>query len=175
MAIKSLLLLLVTFAIGIPTAFAAPIQWVLQDVIFDDGGTASGTYIYDADTSSLSDISIITTSGTNPSFPGETFIFPAAPGQPPNHISVGTALPQGSWAGIYRLILDLDGDMDNTGGTLQIQPLSQEMLCELDSCGATKIRYITSGSVSAVPIPAAIWLFGSGLIGLVGFARSKKA
>jgi hypothetical protein len=30
-------------------------------------------------------------------------------------------------------------------------------------------------SVSAVPIPAALWLFGSGLIGLIGFARHNKA
>lgn len=29
--------------------------------------------------------------------------------------------------------------------------------------------------VSAVPIPAAVWLFGSGLLGLVGVARRKKA
>lgn len=29
--------------------------------------------------------------------------------------------------------------------------------------------------VSQVPIPAAIWLFGSGLIGLIGVARRKKA
>lgn len=29
-------------------------------------------------------------------------------------------------------------------------------------------------SVSAVPIPAAAWLFGSGLIGLIGLARRKK-
>ena len=28
---------------------------------------------------------------------------------------------------------------------------------------------------SVVPVPAAVWLFGSGLIGLVGFARRKKA
>ena len=28
---------------------------------------------------------------------------------------------------------------------------------------------------TVVPIPAAIWLFGSGLIGLVGFARRKKS
>ena len=34
---------------------------------------------------------------------------------------------------------------------------------------------VISGEVSAVPIPAAVWLFGSGLIGLVGFARRKKA
>lgn len=27
--------------------------------------------------------------------------------------------------------------------------------------------------VSAIPLPAAIWLFGSGLIGLIGFTRKK--
>ena len=32
---------------------------------------------------------------------------------------------------------------------------------------------VHSGDVSAVPIPAAIWLFGSSLIGLIGFARRK--
>lgn len=31
------------------------------------------------------------------------------------------------------------------------------------------------GNVGAVPVPAAVWLFGSGLIGLVGIARRKKA
>ena len=30
-------------------------------------------------------------------------------------------------------------------------------------------------SITAVPVPAAVWLFGSGLIGLVGIARRKKA
>ena len=33
---------------------------------------------------------------------------------------------------------------------------------------------VQSGDVSAVPVPAAVWLFGSGLIGLVGFAKHKK-
>ena len=28
--------------------------------------------------------------------------------------------------------------------------------------------------VAAVPVPAAVWLFGSGLLGLVGIARRKK-
>jgi hypothetical protein len=27
---------------------------------------------------------------------------------------------------------------------------------------------------TVVPVPAAVWLFGSGLLGLVGIARSKK-
>ena len=29
--------------------------------------------------------------------------------------------------------------------------------------------------VSAIPIPAAAWLFGSGLLGMIGIARRKKA
>ena len=30
-------------------------------------------------------------------------------------------------------------------------------------------------NVSAVPVPAAVWLFGSGLLGLIGVARRKKS
>jgi len=33
---------------------------------------------------------------------------------------------------------------------------------------------VRSGDVSAVPVPAAVWLFGSGLIGLLGLARRKR-
>ena len=34
---------------------------------------------------------------------------------------------------------------------------------------------LTITDTNTVPIPAAVWLFGSGLIGLVGFAKRKKA
>jgi hypothetical protein len=30
------------------------------------------------------------------------------------------------------------------------------------------------GQVSAVPVPAAVWLFGSGLVGLVSIARRRN-
>lgn len=33
---------------------------------------------------------------------------------------------------------------------------------------------VRSGDVSAVPVPAAVWLFGSGLIGLLGVARRQR-
>ena len=34
--------------------------------------------------------------------------------------------------------------------------------------------YIDGLNVSAVPVPGAVWLFGSGLLGLIGIARRKK-
>jgi len=43
--------------------------------------------------------------------------------------------------------------------------------------GPTSLKYawaVQSGDVSAVPIPAAAWLFGSGLLGLLAVARRKN-
>ena len=34
---------------------------------------------------------------------------------------------------------------------------------------------VQSGNAGVVPVPAAVWLFGSGLLGLIGVARRKKA
>lgn len=36
------------------------------------------------------------------------------------------------------------------------------------------LDYTLTYTVAAVPVPAAVWLFGSGLLGLVGIARRKK-
>lgn len=40
--------------------------------------------------------------------------------------------------------------------------------------GIDDVTYATAGN-SAVPVPAAVWLFGSGLIGLVGLARRQQS
>jgi len=41
-----------------------------------------------------------------------------------------------------------------------------------EKCGLTGSGFVTG--TPAVPVPAAVWLFGSGLIGLIGIARRKK-
>ncbi len=35
--------------------------------------------------------------------------------------------------------------------------------------------YIRNADATVVPVPAAVWLFGSGLLGLIGISRRKKA
>jgi len=39
----------------------------------------------------------------------------------------------------------------------------------------TVSNWSASGTVTAVPLPSAVWLFGSGLIGLISIARKKNA
>lgn len=46
---------------------------------------------------------------------------------------------------------------------------------ELATTGYDWVKIDNFEYVSSVPIPAAVWLFGSGLLGLIGMARRKKA
>jgi len=51
--------------------------------------------------------------------------------------------------------------------------VSAEITCTFNNdfkCGVYDIQF----GISPVPIPTAAWLFGSGLLGLIGVARSKK-
>lgn len=42
-------------------------------------------------------------------------------------------------------------------------------------CGIQQVKQIAVSGYGEVPVPAAAWLFGSGLIGLAGIARKRKA
>ena len=82
--------------------------------------------------------------------------------------------------------------LSNTGPFSNVQSLSYWSGSALGSSSAWDFRFgngfqdnvgktsdlfawaVRSGDVSAVPVPAAVWLFGSGLLGLLGVARRKK-
>ena len=109
------------------------------------------------------------TAGTDPL--GSTFF---VDGTFPNNIfgyqfddlngSVTGFLADGATVGVRsEMFLRLRGPGFETGGAANIgDPLDL-------SAGAF------SGTLSIVPVPAAVWLFGSGLIGLIGIARRKKS
>lgn len=102
--------------------------------------------------------------------------------------TMGVTDNQPYYNGTQGIAVDSDENVSIFGGTSS--DLEQ---CAADNANCTDWQYILAdqGSlinnpaqtyavghflvVSAVPVPAAIWLFGSGLIGLVGFARRKKA
>jgi hypothetical protein len=92
-----------------------------------------------------------------------------------------------------QIEISLDGNFHDYGLDIImkfVQPLSptQSSLIGLEDpnesfyecCGnGFQDHYFSSGSItpvaSSVPVPAAVWLFGSGLLGLVGVARRKKS
>ena len=62
--------------------------------------------------------------------------------------------------GYNALIHTLDGNGDGINGiNLYIN---------------SELVFIGDVELHSVPVPAAVWLFGSGLIGLAGFAKRKK-
>ena len=52
---------------------------------------------------------------------------------------------------------------------------SQGLESSLNSPSHNATVYLDNVMISSVPVPAAVWLFGSGLIGLAGIARRKKS
>jgi hypothetical protein len=66
-------LALLIFAALAGSASAAPAVWTLQGVVFNDGGTATGSFSYDPITDTFSDVDVTTTAGSL--LPGVTYNF----------------------------------------------------------------------------------------------------
>ena len=174
------------FSIALMVGFqvhAASITWSLNDVIFFDGRTASGTFDFDASSQTYSNVDISTTSGPPVSdFIGNSYISGA--GSDSSFTSAATTLTPIGWPTIYDasyIELQFQFALTNSGGAINLVTGaggSAEIYCDDSNCNT--IGYfsgIESGFVSApaVPIPAAAWLFSSGLIGLIGVARRQKS
>lgn len=66
--------------------------------------------------------------------------------------------------------LELPGSVDLNKGDLQ---MAAQWVQTIAADGS--FSYTQTLELNSVPVPAAVWLFGSGLLGLVGVARRKKA
>jgi hypothetical protein len=183
-------------------ANAAPVTWVLDDVTFASSevqgpgpydGVATGSFTYDADTNTFSNVNITTTGsgiwGTgncgNSVLCG-TYIRATDLYAPLTATSLQitpTASDPVDSTGYYGISLQFVSALTNAGGTVQLFTsggTDGEGVCKNPDClpegaaGVTAFRGFSGGSVSAVPVPAAVWLFGSALAGL-GWMRRKQA
>ncbi len=97
------------------------------------------------------------------------FSLPAGAGYTGFNSSTTPAPPGGTSTdyGIFASSLDLAGIFGS--GTF-----SGVRLDISNASAAPSMLGTTSAGVAVVPVPAAVWLFGSGLIGLVGIARRRR-
>lgn len=77
---------------------------------------------------------------------------------------VGNDVTGGGYEESMFFFLDTDATAYNFTGQF-------DLLCADNGC----LSEVYNTWAPAVPIPAAVWLFGSGLLGLIGVARKKKA
>ncbi|VAW53711.1 hypothetical protein MNBD_GAMMA05-1214 [hydrothermal vent metagenome] len=179
MKIKQRLKLLVLSAIllipGVSSAEIIKPALDIQNFAGDSGVTLTGT-TFDIDSTvftivtdgapiDIDDVNFLLTSVG--SFLGGTGIFSGS-------FTVGGGLLTGTFTDLT--VLDFGGgdgtfggDVTYTGGSLQGSLVGGRIEGGFSGYDvAAKL-----GEVAVVPVPAAVWLFGSGLLGLVGIARRK--
>ena len=160
-----------------PGARATPVEWTLADVLFDDGGTAAGSFIYDADTDIFSAINISTSAGSF--FAGAVYgelLFGGAT----DAAFVSGALPDYTGEPLLQLIFQTP--LTSAGGLVGLVDLffpvasSFEATCTDGPCfGAFFERSLVDGGLVGVviPIPAAGLLLPGALV-VLAFARRRK-
>lgn len=73
---------------------------------------------------------------------------------------------------LYDYLLSLDNS-DPTSPSYGVDPTVNQMAGTFSFASDGNLTY-TATAVSAVPVPAAVWLFGSALLGLAGIARRRE-
>ena len=166
----------IVFLVGAFPVFSGPLTWTVNGV-FRDGGTLTGSYVFDPATQLFSSISVVAGAGGGYSQVTFNQLNPAV--LLANYFYFELADAAGSRTDHPELSLFLSGGgMTGSGGTVQILPAdaSQEWTCQVSSCGSAPFqsRFIQSGTVtapSATPEPAAWSLMVIGALALAGRAR----
>lgn len=134
-------------------AHALLIRWTLSGATFNDGGTASGSFLYDADTSAMTGFDVTTTAGV--ALPGAHYVdlngdFPPYPSNS-FAVTIPAALPLPPNAPF--LALQFQSALSNAGGTINLLA-GGEGFCSNSTCSLGSYRrFFNGGTVVGVQVP----------------------
>lgn len=160
-----------------PVAHAVPVLWTLTDVLFDDGGTATGSFTFDADTNAYSSVSITASGGF---FATSSYASLLAGGSGDAALIAGLALPPLTGEPLLQLVYE--APLTNAGGLVGLVNYSFpanssfQATCLDAGCFSANIdRMMVDGGLigAVVPIPAAGVLLPTALA-MLGLARRRK-
>jgi len=144
---------------------AAPVLWTLSGVTFADGGTASGSFVYDATTNTYSAINVTSAGGTLSSV---NYIAP--------HPLAAATLPiflpvaSGNLTGVRVLVMSAASALSNAGGTVALVGAGEGICADATCSSAPPARALSGGSLIGAAVPATVPTlseFGMALLGVL--------
>ena len=144
-----------------PAAQAGLVTWTLSNVQFDDGGSVSGYFQFDAVNLTVANYNLVTTGGNATNFPGLTYSSTTKTVDPYYNgfgglasISFYDVAPNNTvGGGAYRsLILEFNGLLTNLGGSFSVDAgaLSSGSI-ECYNCNPNR-KVVSGGSITGVPV-----------------------
>ena len=167
-------LLVAGLILAINSAVSAdPIVWTVSGT-WNDGGSVNGSFTYDADTNTYSNVLLTTTPGSSVT-PGHTYSVPSDTFQ----ITTATRLAIYNHDPVFNtsyIRLTLKEAMTNAGGFIKMDLTSNSSFeCTLDSDrSCDTFRVMTSNNFVTTPEPSTALLLGGGLLGFAIRGRRKK-
>jgi hypothetical protein len=160
------------------SACADNVTWNLNDATFTDGATATGSFVYNADTNTVSSVDIVTSAGAD--FGGTDYTAPDPGYGPfPAEIVFVTGAGLADYTGTPALDLLFGSPLTDAGGTIPLSLLTGELTCGNPGCttgGVPFYRALAAGDVTtaavSTPEPSTLLLLGLGLLML--FAAGKR-
>ena len=156
------------------SASAANLDWTLNNVAFSDGGTATGSFKYDADTSTYRAFSISVQGGSvlTPFTYNNSNSFTQAGA----FVDTDVRFEKNDFS--RYLTLEFFNALTNAGGTVPLVKgnLGQASFeCKQEICSSNTVtRNITTGTVTARPIPVPGAVFGIIVAGGALIAKQRK-
>lgn len=186
MSSKSVLAGLVACLLPV-AAHAAPLTWTLTDAVFADGGLATGSFVWDADTQTLGDYAFSTSGGDTDVFSPAAYTNANA-GEPAiysrntfNGVDIRLYIfsIQSAPNDFRNLYISVTKDLTNAGGKVSLDLTSAYAAGECFYCNPYRPfasgYLVADGGAGAVPEPAtwAVMLVGFGALG--GALRRRRA
>jgi hypothetical protein len=127
---------------------------------------------YDNGAGSVSaDLTIITANG--PHTEGVEFFISGPGGEASFRFPTSAGPSVGTWTTYTLPISQSDWNITSGNWTSLLSDV-QVFRIDLEFISGTEVTGLDNVRLAAVPVPAAVWLFGSGLLGLGGISRRRK-
>ena len=144
-------------AVAASLAAAAPRTWVIINGTFDDGGTFSGSFAYDASTNTYSSIHVQTTGGSVFAPTNFTALNPVGFTMSASVVDFVNLPGQASYVGSPSLAFYFSAPLTDAGGTVNIISAG-EFTCITTACDTLSDprRFVTGGLATTAPPPPTV-------------------